>query len=57
MAEDPSSILGSGRSAGEGRGYPFQCSWASLVAQMVKNPPAVWVNTSKAITFTSVFPI
>ena len=25
-------------------GYPFQYSWASLVAQKVKNPPAVWVT-------------
>ena len=23
-------------------GYPLQYSWASLVAQLVKNPPAVW---------------
>ena len=23
-------------------GYPLQCSWASLVAQLVKNPPAMW---------------
>ena len=28
-----------GRSAGKGIGYPFQYSWASLVAQLVKNPP------------------
>ena len=41
-AGDPGSILGSGRSAGEGIGYPFQYSWASLVAQMVKNPSAIW---------------
>jgi len=27
----------SGRSPGEGIGYPFQYSWASLVAQSVKN--------------------
>ena len=33
---------GSGRSPGEGIGYPLQYSWASLVAQLVKNPPAVW---------------
>ena len=32
---------GSGRSAGEGKGYPLQCSWPSLVAQLGKNPPAV----------------
>ena len=36
-AGDPGSILGSGRSAGEGRGYPLQYSWALLVAQLVKN--------------------
>ena len=35
-AEDPGSIPGSGRSAGEGIGYPLQYSWASLVAQLVK---------------------
>ena len=41
-AGDPCSIPGSGRSAGEGIGYPLQYSWASLVAQLVKNPPAMW---------------
>ena len=41
-AEDPGSIPGSGRSAGEGIGYPFQSSWASLVAQLIKNLPAMW---------------
>ena len=43
---DPSSIAESGRSVGEGIGYPLQYSWASLVAQLVKNPPAMrepWV--------------
>ena len=39
---DPSSIPGSGRSPGEGISYPFQYSWASLVAQQIKNLPAVW---------------
>ena len=34
-------IPGSGRPSGEGIGYPLQCSWASLVAQLVKNPPAM----------------
>ena len=38
---DPSLISGSGRYAGEGIGYPLQYSWASLVAQLVKNPPAM----------------
>ena len=40
-AGDPGLIPGSGRSAGEGKGYPFQCSWVSLVTQMVKNLAAV----------------
>ena len=31
-----------GRSPEEGIGYPLQYSWASLVAQLVKNPPATW---------------
>ena len=31
------SIPGLGRPPGEGIGYPLQCSWASLVAQLVKN--------------------
>ena len=34
-------IPGSGRSAGEGIGYPHQYSWASLVAQLPKNPPTM----------------
>ena len=45
---DPGSISGSGRSAGEGNGCPLQYSWASLVAQMVKNLPAMqetWVRS------------
>ena len=41
-AGDPSSLPGSGRSAGEGKGYSLQYSWASLLAQLVKNPPAKW---------------
>jgi len=41
-AGDSGLISGSGRSAGEGIGYPLQNSWASLVAQLVKNPPAMW---------------
>ena len=45
-AGDPSSIPGSGSSAGEGVGYTLWYSWAFLVIQMVKNLPAVqetWV--------------
>ena len=41
-AGDAGSISGLGRSAGEVIGYPLQFSWASLVAQMVKNLSAVW---------------
>ena len=41
-AADPGSIPGSGRSAGEGIGYTLLYSWASLVAQLVKNPLAKW---------------
>ena len=46
-AGDPGSIPGSGRSAGEGIGSPPEYSWASLVSQLVKNPPAMretWVG-------------
>ena len=41
-------IPGLERSPGEGTGYPLQYSWTSLVAQLVKNPPAVqetWVQS------------
>ena len=47
-ARDPGSIPGSGRSPGEQDGYPLQYSWASLVTQLVKNPPAmqeIWVQS------------
>ena len=40
-AGDPGSILGSERSAGEGIGYSLHYSWASLIAQLVKNLPAM----------------
>ena len=40
-AGDPGSIPGSGRSAEEGIGYPLWYSWASLGAQLVKNPPVI----------------
>ena len=42
------SIPGSGRSAGESIGYPIQYSWASIVAQLVKNLPAMqetWIQS------------
>ena len=47
-AGDPGSIPGSGRSPRERVGYPLQYSWVSLVAQAVKNSPAVqetWVQS------------
>ena len=47
-AGDPGLIPGLVRSFGEGKGYPLQYSWASLVAQLVKNPPAMqetWVRS------------
>ena len=40
-------IPGSGRSTGKGIGYPLQYYWVSLVAQLIKNPPAMretWVG-------------
>ena len=47
-AGDPSTIPDSRRSAGEGIGYPLQYSWASIMAQLVKNPPTIretWVQS------------
>ena len=47
-AGDPGLIPGLGRSPGEGIGYPLQNSWASLMAQMVKNLPVIretWVRS------------
>ena len=41
-AGDPNSIPRLGRFAGEGIGYLPQYSWASLGAQLIKNPPAMW---------------
>ena len=50
-AEDPSSIPGSGRSPGEGIGYLFQYSWASLVAQLVRNLPAMWETWVRSLSW------
>ena len=47
-AGDPDLISGSGRSAGEGTGYPLQYAWASLVAQLVKSQPTIqetWIRS------------
>ena len=43
-AGDPSLIPWSGSPSGEGVDYPLQHSWASLEAQLVKNPPAIQKN-------------
>ena len=50
-ARDPGSIPGSGRSAGEGIRYQLQYSWACLVAQHVKNPPAVWETWVQSLSW------
>ena len=50
-AGDPSLIPGWGRSAEEEIGYPLQYSWASLVAQLVKNPPAMWETWVQSLGF------
>ena len=47
-AGGPSSFPGSGSSPGEGIGYLLQYSWASLVAQTIKDPPAMredWIQS------------
>ena len=47
-AGHPSSIPELGKSPGEGIGYPLQYSWASLVVQLIENPPAMretWVRS------------
>ena len=41
-AGDLGRLPGSGRSLGEGNSNPLQYSWASLVIQLVKKPPAMW---------------
>ena len=48
-AGDPGSIPGSGRSPGEGIGYPLQYSWASLMAQLVKNTPEIWETWDQSV--------
>ena len=48
-AGDPGSILRLGRSAREGIDYPLWDSWASLVTQLVKNPPAMWKTCVRSL--------
>ena len=50
-AGDPGSISGSESSPGEGIGYPFQYSWVSPVAQMVKNLPARWETWIRSLVW------
>ena len=49
--EDPDSSPGLGRSTGEGISYPLQYSQASLVAQLVKNPPARWETWVQSLSW------
>ena len=46
---DPGLISESGRSIGERIGYPLQYSWPSRVAQLVKNPPAMWETWARSL--------
>ena len=50
-AGDLGSIPGSGRSAAEGNGHPSQYSWASRMAQIVKNPPAMWKTCVQSLSW------
>ena len=50
-AGDPSLIPGLGRCTGEGIGYPLQYSRASLVAQLVKNLPAMWETWVRSLSW------
>ena len=50
-AGDSSSIPGSGRSPGEGIGYPLQYCCISLVAQLVKSPPAMWQTLVQSLAW------
>ena len=48
MQETPVQFLGQEDPLEKGKGYPLQYSWASLVAQLVKNPPVMgetWVQS------------
>ena len=48
---DPGSIPGSGRFPGEGIGCSLQYSWAFLVDQLVKNPPAMWETWVRSLSW------
>ena len=58
---EPSLIPRSGRSSGKGMGYPLRYSWVSLVAQLVKNLPAmqetwVWPGFDLSLTWVGKIP-
>ena len=42
MQETPVLFLGQEDPLEKGIGYPLQYSWAFLIAQLIKNPPAMW---------------
>ena len=46
---NPGLIPGLERSTGEGIDYPLHYSWASLMAQLVKNPPATWETWDRSL--------
>ena len=48
---DLGSIPRLGRSPGEGKGYTLQYSWASLLAQLAKNPPAMWETWVQSLSW------
>ena len=50
-AGDMGSIPGLGRSAGKEIGYPLQYSWASPVAQLEKNLPAMWETWVRSLSW------
>ena len=50
-AGDPGWIPGLERSPGEGKDYPLHYSWASHVAQLVKNPPAMWETWVRSLVW------
>ena len=49
--DDPGLIPGSGRSTEEGIGYLLQYFWTSQVAQLVKNPPAMWETWVQSLSW------
>ena len=55
-ARDTDLIPGSRRPPGERTGYPLQYSWVSLVAQLVKNPAAMWETWVRSLSWES-FPL